>query len=282
MFSTTLGSRDTFLNNIYMSEERKKITFSIPRLSGNKMPVILTGLLLVASFLIGSLWTKVQYLEKGGVGVQGTTTTAGTNQQAAPQAVPTEDLTPKQVSVDDDPVLGDANAPVTLIEFSDYECPFCKRHFDDSYAQLKKEYIDTGKVKLVFRDLPLPFHEPMATTEAVAANCARSQGDDATYFKFHDEIFKRTTSNGNGLTKEKIYAISDDLGLDTAALTTCIDDTKNADEVKKDLADANTVGASGTPTFFIGKSTSDGVITGTKLVGAQPFSAFKAEIDKNL
>src|SRR3989344_7763193 len=98
-----------------------------------------------------------------------------------------------KASLDGDPVLGDANAPVTMIEFSDYECPFCKRHFQDTFPQIKSEYIDTGKVKLVFRDLPLSFHDPLATKEAMAANCSREQGGDSTYFKFHDAIFKTTS-----------------------------------------------------------------------------------------
>lgn len=244
---------------------------------------LLIGALIISSFIIGSLYTKVQYLEKGGTSVKGSTTAANAQgaapQAAAPQAAPPEDTSPQKVSVDDDPVMGDPNAKITLIEFSDYECPFCKRHFDQTLADLKKEYVDTGKVKIIYRDLPLPFHDPMATIEAVAANCARQQRDDATYFKYHDEIFKRTKSNGNGLTKDGLYKISDDLGLNTATLKTCMDDKKQEDEVKKDLADANAAGATGTPTFFIGKSTGNGIIEGTKIVGAQPLSAFKQAID---
>ncbi len=104
-----------------------------------------------------------------------------------------------QVSMDDDAIEGDPNAPITIIEFSDYECPFCQRHFNTTYPQLKSEFIDTGKVKLVFRDLPLSFHDPVATQAAVAANCAREIGGDEAYFKFHDEYFSRTKANGEGL-----------------------------------------------------------------------------------
>lgn len=196
--------------------------------------------------------------------------------------VPEEPTGPVKVSLDDDPVLGDKNAPVTLVEFSDYECPFCKRHFEATYQDLKKNYIDTGKVKLVFRDLPLSFHDPMATTEAIAANCAREQGGDSAYFKMHDIMFEKTTSNGNGLTKDDLYKFSTDLGLNAGNFKTCLDSEKYKDEVAKDLADAATVGASGTPSFFIGKSTQDGTIEGTIVVGAQPYSAFQAIIDQQL
>ncbi len=267
-----------------MTETKAKNSITIPFPTKDKTQLLLTVLLVVAAFFIGSLWTKVQYLEKGGTLVKGSTNAnaQGAAQQAPPQQAPPEDTTPKKVSIDDDPVLGDENAKVTMIDFSDYECPFCKRYFDDAFAQIKKDYIDTGKVKYVYRDLPLSFHDPMATLEAVAANCARAQGDDSTYFKYHNEIFTRTKSNGNGLTKDDLTTIATDLGLDTGSFTTCVNDEKNKEEVQKDLADATKVGASGTPTFFIGKSTGNGVITGTKIVGAQPYSAFQAEIDKQL
>jgi len=268
-----------------MTDQKTNDTISITLPSFQKGKVFLVVFLMVVSFVIGSLWTKVQYLEKGGTVVKGSTTTANATaagqQAAAPQAAPTEDLSPQKVSVDDDPVLGDKNAKVTLIDFSDYECPFCKRYFDDTFAQIKKDYIDTGKIKYVYRDLPLSFHAN-AHKEAQAAECAREQGGDVVYYKYHDEIFKRTTSNGTGLALTELSVIAKDLGLNGSALQTCLDNDTYKAEVDKDLADATSVGATGTPTFFIGKSSPDGVITGTKIVGAQPYSAFQAEIDKQL
>ncbi len=244
------------------------------------------------SIVLGSLFISFSILLIGGVikidGITPLGLTAGEKQVApaqpnnkVPQQAPVANTGPVKVSLDDDPVLGNKNAPITLVEFSDYECPFCKRHFDQTYSELKRDYIDTGKVKLVFRDLPLSFHDPMATTEAIAANCAREQGGDTAYFKFHDEMFKRTTSNGNGLNKDKIYQIAADNGLNETNFKVCLDSEKFKDEVSKDLADASSYGASGTPTFFIGKSS--GIeIEGTKLVGAQPYSAFKTIIDQQL
>jgi protein-disulfide isomerase len=104
-----------------------------------------------------------------------------------------------EVSMGSDPIKGNPGAPITIVEFSDYECPFCQRHFNTTYPEIVKEYIDTGKVKLVFRNLPLSFHEPIATQAAVAANCAREQGGDEAYFKYHDEYYSRTQANGKGL-----------------------------------------------------------------------------------
>ena len=256
-----------------MSETTKS---KVNPLTGKLVP-ILTAALVVAAFLVGSLYTKVQMLEKGGVAAQGSIN----NQQPAVVAQP-QQPTKGVASIDDDPVLGDKNAPVTVIEFSDYECPFCKRHFDQTHQELVKKYIETGKVKLVFRDFPLSFHDPMATKEAVAANCAREQGGDKKYFEFHDEIFKRTISNGNGLNDEKILTIAKDLGLNTGKFTTCLSNQAQTDEVKKDIADGTAAGASGTPTFLIGKTTSNGEIDGELLIGAQPFAAFQAVIDPML
>jgi len=230
-------------------------------------------ILLGAGFFGGSLWTENKLLKAGNLGIAPTAQQAGAQPQAPQQ--PTKGV----ASIDDDPVLGDKNASVTIIEISDYECPFCKRHFDETFPQLVKNYVDTGKVKIVYRDFPLSFHDPIATKEAVAANCAREQGGDKKYFEFHDEIFKRTISNGNGLNDKKIQTIAKELGLNTGKFTTCLADPAQTDEVKKDIADGTAAGASGTPTFVIGKTTSNGEIDGDLVVGAQPYAAFQAIID---
>ena len=240
-----------------------------------KTTQILVAFLVVASFLLGMLFTKVQYLEKND-----TQNMATAPQAVAPQA-PKPSSGPIEVSVDDDPMLGDENAKVTIIDFSDYECPFCKRYFDETFSQIKKEYIDTGKIKYVYRDLPLSFHQN-AHKEAQAAECAREQGGDEVYFKYHDEIFKRTTSNGTGLALSELSVIANDLGLDGATLQSCLDSDKYKAEVDKDLTDASSYGATGTPSFFIGKTSSSGKFNGTILVGAQPFAAFKTIIDEQL
>lgn len=238
--------------------------------------IIIAGIAAVGmAFFGGTLWGKIQVYENGGVITQANTgTETDVGNQAAPAAAPPQPTT-GTASVDDDPVLGDANAPITMIEFSDYECPFCKRYFDDTLGQIIENYVDTGKVKIVFRDLPLGFHDPMATNEAIAANCAREQGGDSKYFEYHDEIFNRTTSNGNGLSEEDLITIATDVGLNVSAFNTCRQDPDQEAEVKKDLADAGTAGATGTPTFLIGKSTSNGEIEGDLIVGAQPYSAFE-------
>lgn len=186
-----------------------------------------------------------------------------------------------KVSTDDDPVLGDKDAPLTLIEFADFECPFCKRSFDQVMPELKKNYIDTGKVKFVYRDFPLAFHAN-AHKEAEAAECARNQSDDAMYFKFHDQIFTKTISNGTGLALSQLPVIAQGLGLNLARFQQCLNSGAFKNEVDKDIADGTAAGVSGTPSWFIGQSSKDGIIDGTLVVGAQPFSTFKTIIDEGL
>lgn len=243
----------------------------------DKVVPFLVILVIFGAFAVGMLWGKVQVYEKDG-SIAGSRAAAAGGQEApnAPAAVPPQRPTNGTASVDDDPVMGDENAPITMIEFSDYECPFCKRYYDQTLAQIKENFVDTGKVKIVYRDLPLSFHDPMATKEAIAANCAREQGGDTKYFEYHDEIFNRTESNGNGLTDDDIVAIATDVGLNIGTFTTCLDDPAQKDEVQKDLADAGAAGATGTPTFIIGKSTNNGEIEGDLVVGAQPYAVFEA------
>lgn len=166
-----------------------------------------------------------------------------------------------EVSVDDDAVLGDANAPITLIEFSDYECPFCGRHYQQTYPMLKKNYIDTGIIKMVFRDFPLSFH-PNAVPAAMAAECVRKDGGDAAYWKMHDKIFE----NQDALSSSALKQWAKDLGYD---ISSCLDAKTYEDEVGKDLADGSKAGVTGTPGFFLNK----------KLIsGACPYSTFEQAI----
>ncbi len=245
------------------------------------------------AILLGSALISLSLLLSSGlIQIKGLTpkTAALTGNQAQqvqpggnPPQAPAAPEGPVKVSLDGDPTLGNADAPVTLIEFSDYECPFCKRHFDETYPQIKKEYIDTGKVKLVFRDfIAVPSHNPQANLEALAANCVGEKLGDAGYFKFHDAVLTKTQSNGQGPLGEDIYAIAAGIGADSADIKSCVESKKFQEEIDKDIADAGTIGAGGTPAFFIGKSDSSGTIEAVKIVGAQPYATFKAAIDQAL
>jgi len=186
---------------------------------------------------------------------------------------------PSQVTVDDDPGIGDKNAKIQVIEFSDFQCPFCRRWMQQTLSPLEEEYIDTGKVYFVYRDFPLEQIHPAATPSAQAAECADEQGK---FWEYHDIIFAEQQKQGSGtvqfdVTDLKQWAIQIS-GLDTTQFNQCVDSGKYAQEVQKDLQDGIAAGVQGTPTFFIGNSK----IGWTPLVGAQPYSAFKSVIDQKL
>ncbi|NCS32174.1 thioredoxin domain-containing protein [bacterium] len=248
---------------------------------GTPVAIVITGLMISLGLYFGL--QGVPGLSNGGAvaGVVGGTGSAGTDTGVAtPIPQPTQPSV-TTISVDDDPVLGDPNAPVTVIEFSDYECPFCQRSYNDMLPLLKKEYIDTGLVKLVFRDFPLSFHEPKATEEAIAANCAREQGGDAMYFKYHDAIFDKTLSNGAG-PSESLTQLATDLGLDPGAFDACLANNDYAAEVQKDVADGNAGFVGGTPTYYVGASTDSGEIEAEIIVGAVPYTSIKPVIESYL
>ena len=172
------------------------------------------------------------------------------------------------VSADDDAFLGNKNSPITIIEFSDYQCPFCARFYLNTLPSLKKEYIDTGKVKFVYRDFPLGFHQN-AQKAAEATEVARELGGDDAFWKMHDKIF----NNQQAISEQDLINYAEEIGLNKAKFKEILASNKYRNEVQKDFKDGEKVGVSGTPAFFI---------NGRNLVGAQPFSEFKKIIDEEL
>jgi protein-disulfide isomerase len=166
--------------------------------------------------------------------------------------------------------MGRDDAPVTMVEFTDYQCPFCRRFEADSFAQLKKEYIDTGKVRFVSRDLPLDFH-PNAPAAAMAARCA---GDQHKFWEMRDAMMLDTATD---LGPASILKYGQKTNLDMTAFNTCLSDKKYTEAIKKDTADAGTLGISGTPSFVIGK-TDKSEIAGVRIVGAVPYAVFDSTI----
>ena len=181
---------------------------------------------------------------------------------AQPPAAPTE---PVEVSIDDDPIKGDVDAPVTIIEFSEYECPYCKKYVDETLNQINEKYIKTGKVKYVFRDFPLGFHQH-AKPAAMAAECVRDEDGDEAYWEYHDTLF----ANRTALDNDNLKKYASDMGIDIAD---CLDNEDFAEEVEKDMADGQKYGVRGTPAFFI---------NGRLVSGAQPFANFEKVIEEEL
>ncbi len=168
-----------------------------------------------------------------------------------------------QVSVDDDPSIGSENAKVVMIDFSEFQCPFCGRFARDTLPQIKTNYIDTGKVKFVYRDFIV--HSTSQKAQE-AAQCANDQGK---YWEYHDLLFE----NQGALDDESLKTYASELGLNTNNFNSCFESRKYKSEVEKDTSDGRSYGVSGTPTFFI---------NGKKMVGAQPYDAFRQEIEAAL
>ncbi len=235
-----------------------------------------TSLLVAAAFIIGMLVTEVRYLKKGAP-VQ-----AGANDQAAAQATPppmeiwTEDQLKKVIPVTDaDNIRGNKDAKLTLIEYSDFECPYCQR-FVSTLDQIQKEFGD--QVRIVFRHYPLSFH-PFAQKAAEASECAAKQGGDEVFWKFHDLYYERTTANGSGFPQEKLADLAAEAGAkDKGAFQKCLDSDEMAQKVKDQLDSGAAVGIQGTPgTIVITKDGKGGFIS-----GALPLELIKPELEKFL
>jgi len=168
-----------------------------------------------------------------------------------------------EVAIDGAPTRGPENAPVTLVEFSDFQCPYCGR-VQSVLQKIRETYKD--QVKLVYKDFPLPQLHPQAPKAAEAARCAREQDK---YWDYHDRLFQ----DAKDLTPDKLKRYAADLQLDTAAFDACLDSGKYAAAVRQDMAQGAELGVNSTPSFFV---------NGRFLSGAQPFSAFQALINEVL
>jgi protein-disulfide isomerase len=238
--------------------------------------------LLVLAFLIGigagfliwgyPLQKELTSAQQANQDAQATITAAAGSAVAAAQgqnnnpgpATPTPRVIRYDIPVDDDPTHGPDDAPITLIEFSDYECPFCKKWNVEVYPRLTEKYGD--QIRFVFRDFPLYSIHPNAIPAAEAAQCANEYGK---YWEFHDLLFL----SGKTLSRESYLAHAKQLDIDPAAFQTCVDERRYQQEVEADYKFASELGIQSTPTFFI---------NGLAIVGAQPFEVFERIIDMEL
>lgn len=181
------------------------------------------------------------------------------------------------LSVDGAPFLGEKNAKLTLVEFSDYQCPYCARHFSQTLPQLITEYVKTGKVKYVLRNFPLESMHPQAFKAAEAAPCAGEQGK---YWEMH----QRLMSNQRSLAPNDMPAHAQALGLDVAAFQQCLDSGKQAARVRQDITDGEKAGVEGTPTFFLGWTEENArkIHAKRKMDGAIPYANFRQAIESLL
>ena len=181
-----------------------------------------------------------------------------------------------KVSLDGQPVRGDAGAKLVLVEFSDYQCPFCQRVARETMPQLVKEYVSTGKVRHVFKDLPLQSIHPNAFRAAVAAACAGEQGK---YWELHEKLFE----NGRQLGAEELPRYAEAVGLQKDAFAQCLGSGRFDAEIRADMREAGAAGITGTPAFLLGTTDDAGKLTVAPILsGAQSYLSFKSVIDELL
>lgn len=162
-------------------------------------------------------------------------------------------------------ILGDPDAPVVIVEYADFECPFCERHYTETFGQIKENYIDTGKAAYVFKHYPLSFHQ-QAMPAALAAECANEQGK---FWEMHDMLYENGVAGGADAFKT--YA--EQLGLKTSVFDDCMNKKKYTTEINAEMAEGQALGVKGTPGF---------IINGQLVSGAQPYSVFAQVIDSKL
>jgi protein-disulfide isomerase len=241
-----------------------------------------TVVILIAGILVGFLIGRISFVEtipaqnKGPApAVPAATSVQKSTENLAQEQQPAA-ITPlaldkvSGVSPDDDEVFGNPAATLTVVEFTDYQCPYCKRYFDETYLRLKKDYVDTGKIRYVVRDFPLDEH-PQAMLAAAATECAGEQGKFAD---MHDKLFStqdQWSYRSEAIGIFKTYAAT--MGLDKGTFDDCIDNGKYDNEIAKDISDGQSYTVKSTPTIFIGDR---------KIVGAQTYELFTKNIDEVL
>jgi len=193
----------------------------------------------------------------------------------ASQVVAPSPSTPERVrlSLNGQHAIGAPDAPLTVVEFTDYQCPFCNQFHMRTFPELKKQYIDTGKVRFISRDLPLEFHQH-AFEAARAARCA---GEQSKFWELRDKL----SANPNNLSRQGLLEYAQEVVLDMSQFQACLDSERYRSEVQQDIAEAHSVGITGTPGFVIGR-TSNGTLEGIKIVGAQPYTIFDNRIKEIL
>ena len=258
----------------------------------NKSTRLMTILVLVALMATSSAWAastkedlaglkeEVKGLKAGQVAIQNDLAAIKKLlEQGARPAAPTQPgFKAADITIDGAPFLGDENAIVTLVEYSDYQCPFCSRHAKQVMPGLVKNYVESGKLKIVMRENPIESIHPSAKGASQAALCARDQGK---YWEMHDVLF----DNQRQLSIASLKTYGADLGLDAAKFDACLDDGRYEQQIKDDLASGRTLGVRGTPAFVLGLTDPDdsNKANVTEYIsGAQSLDAFSQTIDSLL
>jgi protein-disulfide isomerase len=244
-----------------MSEETKEVKFKIPKNLNQYFVPVLVVLAIGLAFFSGSLWQRLQNLEKGG--------TVAPGAQATPAAAPSVDIN-SAGGAGHLPVMGDSNAKVTIIEFADFRCPFCEQFFSQTENQIIQNYVNTGKVKFAFRQFAI-----LGTSSTVAADAAECANDQGKFWVFHDYLYKNQPSESDTsmYNTDTLTKAAASLGMDGTKFSSCLNSKADDSKVQQDISDGEKAGVSATPSFFI---------NGTLVTGAEPYSTFQQTIDADL
>ena len=187
----------------------------------------------------------------------------GTILISSPKKTKTTTNINQETLIENKPILGNPNASLTIIEFADYECPYCREFYLNTFSQIKSEYINTGKAKYVYINYPLSIH-PYAEKAAEAAECA---GEQNKYYEMGNLLYTKGVEGG--IKEYQTYA--KELNLNMSKFNNCLGSNRTKPIIEKDIQEGDKVGVTGTPTFLI---------DGKKIIGAQPYSIFKQILDK--
>jgi protein-disulfide isomerase len=278
------NARDSNTNSNTKTNNSNNNTISINRSTFTKLAVVGVAALMIASFFGGYTW-HATVVPSGQSGPTLAAANGGLQLPQQPIAQVPGGMAPGQpgaapqptkvaaVNIDGAPTKGKADAPVTMVEFADFQCPFCGRFVTDSLQQIEKKYVDTGQVKFVYEQYPLPFH-PNAQPAAMAAECANAQGK---FWPMHDKLYATQTtweSQDSAAVKNTFKQYAAGLGLNAASFNSCLDSSKYSDKIQRESSLGSQYGVSGTPTFYIGNQKAGY----TQIVGAQPITSFEQMI----
>ncbi|KEQ56308.1 Na antiporter NhaA 2 protein [Marine Group I thaumarchaeote SCGC RSA3] len=258
----------------FIEDQKPDKEISVSKSTFNRLIVAIVAVSIVSAFLGGyvvggeTAEPKEVVIREAVPNLQPST---ASQQQFGPQII-------RNISFDDDPMKGNLNASITIVEFSDFQCPFCAKFHETTLPLIEQNYIQTGKVNFVYRDFPIQNIHPNAVPAALASECADDQGK---FWKMHDMIFEdqqiwKDLPIAQSVALYKQYA--SELGLDSSEFDSCLDSGKYIEEIQNDLNDGRTYGVSGTPGFFVGNAD----IGFTPISGAQPYSTFQRVIDGQL
>lgn len=237
----------------------------------NFVAILIAAVVFGGGFYVGSIWTENKMLKSGTAGTGAAAPVADPNAPTGPTA---EQLAQMPEVSDEDWVRGNKDAKITLVEYSDLECPFCQR-FHPTMNQVMEEYGDS--VNWVFRHYPLPFHT-YAQKAAEAAECAGKSGGNEAFWKFIDLYYEKTLANGTGYPQEDLASLAAEAGATQADVQKCLDDGEMTEKVTAQMAAGSTAGVSGTPGTII--VTEDG--PQEIIPGALPIEQVKPMIEKYL